>query len=166
MFEHKYAVFKPKKVFEQMKKIKIPNLAALDLVAKELLDLFGSHRVIAFYGSMGAGKTTLIRHLCKELGVTQTVNSPSFAIVNQYQGNGENELVNHFDFYRIKSQEEAYDFGYQEYFFGGHYCFIEWPEMVQELLPEDCFKLIINVISPTEREIEILSPTNKSTEQN
>lgn len=138
-----------------MRKIKIPNLASLDEVAHELLELFGDNKVVAFYGSMGAGKTTLIRHICEQLGVTQTVNSPSFAIVNQYYLPGGDRVVNHFDFYRIKSQEEAYDFGYQEYFFGGDYCFIEWPEMVEELLPEGCLKLKIDVLSPTEREIEI-----------
>lgn len=138
-----------------MKTIRIPSLSSLDQVAKELIELFADSRVIAFYGSMGAGKTTLIRHLCKQMGVTQTVNSPSFAIVNQYQTPDGETVVNHFDFYRIKSQEEAYDFGYQEYFFGGDYCFIEWPEMVEELLPKSCLRLKINIISPTEREIEI-----------
>lgn len=138
-----------------MKTIRIPSLSSLDQVAKELIELFADSRVIAFYGSMGAGKTTLIRHLCKQMGVTQTVNSPSFAIVNQYQTPDGETVVNHFDFYRIKSQEEAYDFGYQEYFFGGDYCFIEWPEMVEELLPKGCLRLKINIISPTEREIEI-----------
>jgi tRNA threonylcarbamoyladenosine biosynthesis protein TsaE len=111
------------------------NLNELDVVAKEILEFIKEQNIVAIEGKMGAGKTTLIKSVCKELGVHETVSSPTFALVNEYT-DAEGESVFHFDFYRIKKLEEVYDIGYEEYFYSGNFCFIEWPEMITELLPE------------------------------
>lgn len=108
----------------------------LPAVAHNLLTEFSEERFFAFFGSMGVGKTTLIKELCKQLGVNETVSSPTFAIVNSYLRDGVGEEVYHFDFYRMRSVAEAYDIGYEEYFYSGCYCFTEWTEKVEELLPE------------------------------
>ncbi len=100
-----------------------------------MLEEFPDDRFFAFFGKMGVGKTTLIKELCRVLGVEDNVCSPTFAIVNEYSDR-EGEPVYHFDFYRLKSVAEAYDIGYEEYFYSGHYCFTEWTEKVEELLPE------------------------------
>ena len=116
-------------------KVGIHSVAELPEVARKLLSAFEDDRFFAFFGKMGVGKTTLIKELCAELGVKDNVCSPTFAIVNEYvAGNG--EPVYHFDFYRMKSVAEAYDIGYEEYFYSGCYCFTEWTEKVEELLPE------------------------------
>jgi tRNA threonylcarbamoyladenosine biosynthesis protein TsaE len=116
-------------------KVEIHSVAELPEVARKLLSVFEDDRFFAFFGKMGVGKTTLIKELCAELGVKDNVCSPTFAIVNEYvAGNG--EPVYHFDFYRMKSVAEAYDIGYEEYFYSGCYCFTEWTEKVEELLPE------------------------------
>ena len=118
-------------------KIDIHSVAELPEVARKLLDGFASERFFAFFGKMGVGKTTLIKELCARLGVEDNVCSPTFAIINEYhRGDGSDESVYHFDFYRIKSLTEAYDLGYEEYFYSGCYCFTEWTEKVEELLPE------------------------------
>ena len=104
-------------------------------VAQELLETFSEERFFAFFGKMGAGKTTLIKEICAALGVEDNVCSPTFAIVNEYS-TSEGEPVYHFDFYRLKSLAEAYDIGYEEYFYSGYYCFTEWTEKIGELLPE------------------------------
>jgi tRNA threonylcarbamoyladenosine biosynthesis protein TsaE len=109
----------------------------LPLIARKILLTFKGRKVFAFSGSLGAGKTSLIRSLCRQLGVGDKPTSPSFGIVNEYRTD-QGEAVYHFDFYRIKDLEEAYAIGYEEYFFGGHYCLIEWPEKIGELLPPDC----------------------------
>ena len=102
-----------------------------------------SNRVIAFYGDMSAGKTTFIKYLCHELGVDPSlVNSPTYAIVNEYETRGD-KLVFHFDFYRIKDENEAYDMGYENYFYSNHYCFIEWPEKIANLLPKNLLRIHI-----------------------
>ena len=102
-----------------------------------------SNRVIAFYGDMSAGKTTFIKYLCQELGVDKSsVNSPTYAIVNEYETHGD-QLIFHFDFYRLKDENEAYDMGYENYFYSNHYCFIEWPEKIANLLPENLFRIHI-----------------------
>ena len=124
----------------------IKDLDSLHSVAKDFLKLIGDSKIIAFYGAMGAGKTTFIKALCDVLVFRDTVNSPTFAIVNEYTDDEGNPIY-HFDCYRIKKIEEAYDLGYDQYFFSGNYCFIEWPEMLEELLPEDTKKVNI-----TERE--------------
>jgi tRNA threonylcarbamoyladenosine biosynthesis protein TsaE len=107
----------------------------LPQVAHQLLNTFSGERFFAFFGKMGVGKTTLIKELCVELGVKDIVCSPTFAIINEYS-NKNNEPVYHFDFYRMKSLAEAYDIGYEEYFYSGNYCFTEWTEKIEELLPE------------------------------
>lgn len=113
-------------------------------------------RVVAFYGSMGAGKTTFIRALCEELGVTDVVTSPTFAIVNEYEVNrAEKFSIFHFDFYRIKRLEEVYDMGYEDYFYGSSLCLIEWPELIEELLPDDCLRVTIRVLDDGSREISV-----------
>lgn len=111
------------------------NLSQLPAVAQELLNSFESDRFFAFFGKMGVGKTTLIKELCACLGVEDNVCSPTFAIVNAYES-AEGEPVYHFDFYRLKNAAEAYDIGYEEYFYSGCYCFTEWTEKIVELLPE------------------------------
>ena len=108
--------------------------------ARTFVDAMGDQHVFAFYGSMGAGKTTFIKAICEELGVEDVVTSPTFAIVNEYEGECP---IYHFDFYRIKKLEEVYDMGYEDYFYGNGLCFIEWPEMMEELLPEGTIKVQI-----------------------
>ena len=103
---------------------------------------------------MGAGKTTLIKSICEEMGVEDTVNSPTFAIVNEY-GARNGETIYHFDFYRIKSLEEVYNMGYEEYLYGDAYCFMEWPELVEELLPEECIRVDIEEESDGKRKVRI-----------
>ena len=119
-------------------KIENYSMAELAEVARKLLDAFAEERFFAFFGKMGVGKTTLIKELCAALGVEDNVCSPTFAIVNEYSRplNTAREPVYHFDFYRMKSVAEAYDIGYEEYFYSGCYCFTEWTEKVEELLPE------------------------------
>ena len=110
--------------------------------ARTFIDNMGGNTVFAFYGKMGAGKTTFTKALCEALGVQDVINSPTFAIVNEYEaGNG--EPIYHFDFYRIKRISEAYDIGVDDYFYSGSLCFIEWPELVEEILPEETVKVTI-----------------------
>lgn len=120
--------------------IKITNIAQIDEAARQFVGQIGDRRVFAFYGGMGAGKTTFIKAVCEELGVQDVITSPTFAIVNEYAGR---ETIYHFDFYRIKKLEEVYDMGYEDYFYSGSLCFIEWPELIEELLPEDAVKVSI-----------------------
>lgn len=115
--------------------IEISNIGQLPEVAERLLGDFPEERFFAFFGKMGVGKTTLIKELCAQLGVEDNVCSPTFAIVNEYS-TAEGDPVYHFDFYRLKNLGEAYDLGYEEYFYSGFYCFTEWTEKVEELLPE------------------------------
>jgi tRNA threonylcarbamoyladenosine biosynthesis protein TsaE len=114
----------------------------------------GDSTVFAFYGSMGAGKTTFIKAICEELGVEDVINSPTFAIVNEYRSNT-GELIYHFDFYRINKVEEAFDFGYEDYFYSGALCFIEWPERIHDLLPGDYVEVRISENSDGSRSITI-----------
>ncbi len=121
----------------------VENISGLDVVAEALLDM-PKVRIIAFEGQMGSGKTTLIKRIGARLGVTDEVNSPTFSIVNEYvTKNGSS--VYHFDFYRIRKVEEAFDLGYENYFYSGNFCLIEWPERIEQLLPEDCVKVQIEV---------------------
>ena len=119
------------------------TLSEINSAAKEFIRQMGDNTVFAFYGKMGAGKTTFIKALCEELGVTDPVNSPSFAIVNEYRSDTSGELIYHFDFYRIKKIDEVYDLGYEDYFYCGALCFIEWPELIEELLPGDTVRVTI-----------------------
>ncbi len=116
-------------------KIEISNIDQLPAVAEALLGEFPGERFFAFFGKMGVGKTTLIKELCRQLGVEDNVSSPTFAIVNEYSDRV-GEPVYHFDFYRLKSLAEAYDIGYEEYFYSGSWCFTEWTEKIEPLLPE------------------------------
>ncbi len=127
-----------------MRSITIAGTEGLQKAAREFLEAVGDNRIIAFYGQMGAGKTTFITALCRELGVSETVTSPTFTIVNEYLDGG-GESVFHFDFYRIKRLAEAVDIGLFEYFDSGCFCLMEWPEMIEELLPEETLKVQILV---------------------
>lgn len=122
--------------------IKINSLDSMHEAAKQFVAQMDDSSVFAFYGKMGAGKTTFIKAVCEYLGVEDVINSPTFAIVNEYRA-ASGELIYHFDFYRIKKLEEVYDMGYEDYFYSGALCFIEWPELVEELLPEDAVKVTI-----------------------
>lgn len=123
--------------------ITIKDLDHIEEAAREFIGQMGDDTVFAFYGKMGAGKTTFIKALCKLLGVEDEVNSPTFAIINEYRSQTTAELIYHFDFYRIKKLEEVYDLGYEDYFYSGALCFIEWPELIEELLPEDAKRITI-----------------------
>ncbi len=123
--------------------IKIKNLEELPEAARQLLSFCANKKVIAFYGAMGAGKTTFIKALCKILGVTDNVNSPTFSLVNEYHTN-KDDTIFHFDFYRINTLNEAYDMGYEDYFYSNNYCFIEWPEKIEELLPNNIVKVSLS----------------------
>lgn len=116
----------------------LPSLAELQQVAGEFLQALGNRRVVAFQGKMGAGKTTFIKALCEQLGVCDMVNSPTFSIVNEYTDAEGQTLAYHFDLYRLKSVAEALDMGAEDYFYSGHYCFIEWPDVADALLPDNC----------------------------
>ncbi len=123
--------------------IKIQSPAQLPEAAKQFVQAMDQNTVFAFYGKMGAGKTTFIKAICEELGVTDVINSPTFSIVNEYRSDTTGELIYHFDFYRIKKIEEVYDMGYEDYFDSGAVCFIEWPELIDDLLPGDAVKVTI-----------------------
>ncbi len=123
--------------------IRINTLADLETAARQFVEAMGDNTVFAFYGKMGAGKTTFIKEVCTLLGVTDNITSPTFAIVNEYRSDIAGELIYHFDFYRIKKLEEVYDLGYEDYFYSGALCFIEWPELIEELLPGNTVKVTI-----------------------
>lgn len=123
--------------------IRIDSLDNIREAARRFVNAIGDSTVIAFYGKMGAGKTTFIKAVCEELGVDDVVTSPTFAIVNEYRSDATGELIYHFDFYRIKKLDEVYDMGYEDYFYSGALCLIEWPELVEELLPGDALKVTI-----------------------
>jgi len=128
----------------------------LDAVAKAILSDLKDKNIFAIAGKMGAGKTTLIKSFCNVLGVMEMVSSPTFALINEYTDTN-NEAVFHFDFYRIKKMEEVFDIGYEEYFYSDNYCFIEWPELITTLLPDDHVKITIKV---GEDEKRIISYSN------
>ena len=121
--------------------ITIKNIETIREAAQQFVSHIGDHRVFAFYGEMGAGKTTFIKAICEELGVSDVITSPTFAIVNEYTSS--DGPIYHFDFYRIKKLEEVYDRGFEDYFYSGALCFIEWPELIEEVLPEDAVKVSI-----------------------
>ena len=134
--------------------IEINGIEDLPRAAKEFVGAIGERRVFAFYGKMGAGKTTFIKAVCEELGVRETVNSPTFAIVNEYLG-GDGAPIYHFDFYRIKRIEEVQDIGYDEYVYSGCLCLMEWPELVEPLLPNDVVAVRIEEISDGVRRVTL-----------
>ena len=123
--------------------IKINSLADINEAAKQFIENMGDGKVFAFYGKMGAGKTTFVKAICECLGVDDVITSPTFAIVNEYTSATTGDAIYHFDFYRIKKLEEVYDMGYEDYFYGGSLCFLEWPELIEDLLPEDATKVTI-----------------------
>ena len=125
--------------------IKINSLETIRDAARQFVEAMEDNTVFAFYGKMGAGKTTFVKAVCEELGVTDVINSPTFAIVNEYRADESGELIYHFDFYRIKRLEEVYDMGYEDYLYSGALCFIEWPELIEELLPEETLRVSITV---------------------
>lgn len=135
-------------------KITINGLENIKTAAQEFVEHIGDNKVFAFYGKMGAGKTTFIKAVCECLGVEDTVTSPTFAIVNEYQSTKVDYPIFHFDFYRIKKLEEVYDMGYEDYFYGGNICFLEWPELIEDLLPEDATKVSIKTEEDGTRTVE------------
>jgi tRNA threonylcarbamoyladenosine biosynthesis protein TsaE len=132
----------------------LKSLADLDKTASEIISFASHDRVFLFYGEMGAGKTTLIRALCKQLGTDDNVASPTFSIVNEYKIS--KGSIYHFDFYRLKTQTEAMDMGFEEYLYSGNYCFIEWPEKIPDLLPLHYISIKINVANNNERQVNII----------
>lgn len=123
--------------------IKIKSLDCIKEAAQQFIDNMGKGNVFAFYGKMGAGKTTFIKAICECLDVEDVITSPTFAIVNEYYSNKLQDSIYHFDFYRIKKLDEVYDMGYEDYFYSHRLCFLEWPEMVEELLPKDAVRVTI-----------------------
>jgi tRNA threonylcarbamoyladenosine biosynthesis protein TsaE len=130
----------------------VESEAQLEMAADDLLKFAGDRKVFLFEGEMGAGKTTFIKSICKRLGVDQLVSSPTFSIVNEYPSPA--GLVYHFDFYRLKNETEAYDLGYEDYFYSGNYCFIEWPSRVRNLWPDNSVMVDIHFKNGENREIQ------------
>lgn len=136
-----------------MKRIVIDSLSELDLVAEQIITSLDGRDVVLFRGGMGAGKTTLISRIVAMLGAEDTVTSPTFALVNQYEGDA--RRIYHFDFYRIERIEEVFDFGYEEYFYSGDLCLVEWPEKIEALIPDDAMVVRIEVGDDEQRIFEI-----------
>lgn len=136
-----------------MSEIFIPSLDDINQAARKFIELMGEHRLFAFYGGMGAGKTTFIKALCQELGVADNVSSPTFAIVNEYGSNI--GPIYHFDFYRIKSPAEVMDLGFEDYAYSGHLCLMEWPELIEDLLPSNTVSVHIEETANGMRKLTI-----------
>lgn len=132
--------------------IRIRSIDEIAQAASQFVDAMGESTVFAFYGKMGAGKTTFIKAVCEALGVTDVINSPTFAIVNEYL-DGKGEPIYHFDFYRIKRPQEVLDIGYEDYVYSGNVCFMEWPELIEDLLPEDVVKVSVEEAADGSRKI-------------
>jgi len=138
-----------------MSTLTIESIDTIDDVAKEFLAKYRSQKIIAFYGEMGVGKTTFIKALCLAMDIEDDVTSPSFSIINEYH-NKADDIVFHFDFYRLKSIEEALDIGYEEYIYSGNYCFMEWPEKIEPLLPENRMDVTIKESDDGKRVITVI----------
>ncbi|MBL7890136.1 MAG: tRNA (adenosine(37)-N6)-threonylcarbamoyltransferase complex ATPase subunit type 1 TsaE [Bacteroidia bacterium] len=128
--------------------IKINNTSELQSAAQEFLKICSGKKIFAFTGNMGAGKTTFIKTICEEMGVLDTISSPTFSIVNEYR-TSKGEKIFHFDFYRIKTESEAFDMGYEDYLYSNAYSFIEWPEKIESLIPAEAVKVNIQVDKET-----------------
>lgn len=135
--------------------IEIKSLEHYPAAAQEFIEKIGNKRIFAFYGKMGTGKTTFIKSICEAMGVEDIINSPTFAIVNEYEDAAQNTIF-HFDFYRIKSIAEVYNMGYEEYLYSDAYCFIEWPELIEELLPEESTKVFMEENEDGSRRVRIV----------
>ncbi len=127
-----------------MLQVELHKISELHIAAKKILENFPENKIFAFYGQMGAGKTTFIKIICETLGVKEIVSSPTFSLVNEYIS-AKDQKIYHFDFYRINNISEAYDMGYEEYFYSNSFCFIEWPEKIVELLPDNFVKVNISL---------------------
>jgi len=138
-----------------MFRAEIKSLSEINNIASKFIKAHPADRIFAFYGEMGAGKTTFIKALCEEMHVMDYVTSPTFALINEYKTKNDSTIF-HFDFYRIKSISEVFDFGYEDYFYSGDYCFIEWPELIETLLPSITVKVTIKEIEKGKRVIESL----------
>jgi tRNA threonylcarbamoyladenosine biosynthesis protein TsaE len=134
--------------------ILIKDKRQLHSAAKQLLKHCGDNKLFAFYGTMGAGKTTIIKAICEALGAIDIVSSPTFTLVNEYK-TSDGESIFHIDFYRIKKLEEVYDFGIEEYLAGDSYCFMEWPELIEDILPSETVKVIISVDDDEQRTLQL-----------
>ncbi|MBD5316311.1 MAG: tRNA (adenosine(37)-N6)-threonylcarbamoyltransferase complex ATPase subunit type 1 TsaE [Bacteroides sp.] len=142
-----------------MQRIHIPSLDAIDDAARQFVELMADETVYAFYGEMGAGKTTFINAICRALGVNDDPTaSPTFAIVNEYRSDTTAELIYHFDLYRLDNYEQALEIGADDYFFSGALCLLEWPEKIEEILPADTVSVKINLLDDGSREILIARP--------
>lgn len=135
-------------------RIEIPSVDKIQEAARQFVCQMGDAKVFAFYGKMGAGKTTFIKAICQELGVEDVITSPTFALVNEYTA-GDGSPIFHFDFYRVKKLEEVYDMGYEDYFYSGALCLMEWPELVEELLPQDAMAVTIHANADGSRSIDV-----------
>lgn len=144
-----------------MKQIIVPSLSELPVAAQQVIQSINDFKIIAVYGPLGVGKTTMIKEICKQMGVPDIVNSPTFAIVNEYFTT-DKKVIYHFDFYRINSIREAYDIGYEDFFFSGNICFIEWPEKVEELLTDDVLKIVMEESDSGARIIRLYDDNAKS----
>ena len=133
--------------------LRINTLEEISKAAKTFIEKMGDHKLFAFYGKMGAGKTTFIKAICEQLGVTDVINSPTFSIVNEYI-DGNDEPIYHFDFYRIKNTREVLDIGFDEYIYSGALCLMEWPELVEDLLPDETVRVDIVENSDQSRTIK------------
>lgn len=131
----------------------VNSVAELSVAAQKLINSFPKDRIFLLYGPMGAGKTTFVKQLCAQLNVQENTSSPTFSIVNEYDSPA--GAIYHFDFYRIKDEQEAYDFGYEEYFYSGAYCFVEWPEKIPNLLPDDAKEIHISIRDQNTRAISV-----------
>lgn len=129
------------------------SLEELPKIANEVIQ-FSAHKILLFYGQMGVGKTTLIKEICKQLGVQDNISSPTFSLVNEYQ-TAKGELVYHFDFYRIEDEEEAYDMGIEDYLYSNNWCLVEWPENVKNLLPLESVEIHISTLENGQRNIQL-----------